>query len=69
MPSSSGTPPLLQSVLSGPTDSARASWPLAARDLQILRTAKYQRRTVKKNAGASLVASGTACSPWSSIRR
>ena len=51
-----GTPPLLQSVLSAGVNRFREGLVApAARDLQILRTAKDQQRTVKKNAGASLV--------------
>ncbi len=51
-----GTPPLLQSVLSAGANRFREGLVTpAARDLQILRTAKDQQRTVKKNAGASLV--------------
>jgi 3-hydroxyacyl-CoA dehydrogenase len=51
-----GTPPLLQSVLSAGVNRFREGLVApVARDLQILRTAKDQQRTVKKNAGASLV--------------
>ena len=51
-----GTPPLLQSVLSAGVNRFREGLVApAARDLQILRTAKDQQRTVTKNAGASLV--------------
>ena len=51
-----GTPALVQSVLDAGANRFREGLVApAARDLQILRTAKDQQRTVKKNAGASLV--------------
>ena len=51
-----GTPELVQSVLSAGASRFREGLvPPAARDLQILRTAKEQQRIVKRNAGASLV--------------
>ena len=51
-----GTPELVQSVLSAGANRFREGLvPPAARDLQILRTAKEQQRIVRKNAGASLV--------------
>jgi 3-hydroxyacyl-CoA dehydrogenase len=51
-----GTPDLVQAVLSSGANRFRDGLaPPAARDLQILRTAKDQQRVVKKNAGASLV--------------
>jgi 3-hydroxyacyl-CoA dehydrogenase len=51
-----GTPPLVQSVISAGANRFREGLtPPAARDLLILRTAKDQQRVVKKNGGASLV--------------
>jgi 3-hydroxyacyl-CoA dehydrogenase len=51
-----GTPEIVQAVLSAGANRFREGLvPPAARDLQILRTAKENRRIVKKNAGASLV--------------
>jgi 3-hydroxyacyl-CoA dehydrogenase len=51
-----GTPPLVQSVISAGANRFREGLaPPAARDLQILRTAREQQRVVKKNTGASLV--------------
>jgi 3-hydroxyacyl-CoA dehydrogenase len=51
-----GTPEIVQAVLSAGANRFREGLvPPAARDLQILRTAKENQRIVKKNAGASLL--------------